>query len=152
MARPTQTTFARFPSGFFDKRRNGRSFAGMTTPEAAVRARRKLTNRIIASHDAARLRPFVDAHVTMITGDGALILGAEAVIQAFASQFADPDFITYLRETERVEIDQDGARAAEHGRWTGTWKGSSLTGTYLAAWKKNLGQWVIEAELYVSLA
>ena len=117
----------------------------MTTPENAIRARRKLTNKIIASHDAARLRPFLDADVRMITGDGTLILGADALIQAFEGQFSDPDFITYLRETQGVELDQDGARAAEHGRWTASWKRSSLGGTYLAVWKKRVGQWVIEA-------
>ncbi len=123
----------------------------MTAPEDAIRARRRLTNRLIAAHEAARLRPFFAADVKLIVGDGALILGADAVIDAFASQFADPAFGTYVRETDRVELDLLGARAAESGRWTARWTGIELGGTYLAVWRKVTGQWVIESELYVTL-
>jgi ketosteroid isomerase-like protein len=124
----------------------------MTAPEDAIRARRRLTNKLIAAHDAARLKPFFAPDVRLIVGDGGLILGAEAVVEAFAGQFADPDFVTYLRTTATVDIDVAGLRAAEHGRWSADWKGSEMAGTYLAVWKKTLGQWVIESELYVTLS
>jgi ketosteroid isomerase-like protein len=121
-------------------------------PDDAVRARRRLTNKLIAAHDAARLRPFFAPDVKLIVGDGELILGVAAVIQAFAAQFAEPDFITYVRETATVAADAENARAAEHGRWTGRWKDREMGGTYLAVWRKVTGQWVIESELYVTLA
>lgn len=127
----------------------------MTQAEDAIRARRKLTNKIIAAHDAVRLRPFLAANVQMTTGDGTLILGAQALVDAFAGQFAEPSFVTYVRETETVEIDQAEARAAEAGRWTAFWKAAggdtTMGGRYLAVWRKVTGQWVIEAELYVTL-
>jgi len=127
----------------------------VTAPADAVRARRKLTNRLIAAHDAARLRPFLHAEATMITGDGSLIVGAQAITQAFAGQFADPAFVHYVRTSAEVEIDQAGARAAEQGRWTALWRGAdgetTMAGTYLAVWRKVSGQWVIESELYVTL-
>jgi len=123
----------------------------MTTPEDAIRARRRLTNKIIAAHEAARLKPFFSPDVKLIVGDGGLILGADAVVEAFASQFADPDFVTYVRTPETIELDELGERAAEHGRWTADWKGSEMAGGYLAVWRKTLGQWVIESELYVTL-
>lgn len=123
----------------------------MTAPEDAIRARRKLTNKLIAAHDALRLRPFFAADVKLIVGDGDLILGVDAVIQAFAGQFSDPAFGTYLRETERVELDSAGGRAAEAGHWTATWASGTLAGTYLAVWCRVAGQWVIESELYVTL-
>lgn len=128
----------------------------MTAPADAIRARRKLTNRLIAAHDAARLRPFLHAEATMITGDGSLIVGAEAITQAFAGQFADPAFVQYVRTSGEVDIDQAGGRAAESGRWTALWRGpageTTMAGTYLAVWRKVSGQWVIESELYVTLA
>ncbi len=125
----------------------------MTTPEDSIRARRRLTNRLIAGKDAARLAPFFDPGVTLIVGDGSLIVGREAVLTAFASQFAQAGFQTYLRETDRVTIDTAGQRAAEHGHWTGTWRGEPpITGDYLAVWKKVIGQWVISHELYVTLS
>lgn len=124
----------------------------MTSAADAVRARRKLTNRLIAAHDAGRLRPFLHPDITLITGDGTVIGGAPAVLEAFAAQFADPSFVTYERTTASVDLDQDGARAAEAGHWTATWRDApTLTGTYLAAWRKAAGQWVIESELYVTL-
>ena len=120
-------------------------------PEDAIRARRRLTNKLIAAHDAARLRPFFAADARLIAGDGGLILGAEAILEAFAGQFRDPDFGTYVREPATVEVDQAGMRAAEAGRWTAVWKTGEMGGTYLACWKKQTGQWVIESELFVTL-
>ncbi|MDB5439561.1 MAG: hypothetical protein JWM33_1988 [Caulobacteraceae bacterium] len=124
----------------------------MPSPEDAIRARRKLTNRLIAAHDAARLRPHMTDDMVVIVGDGALIQGADAVAAAFAAQFADPGFITYLRTTETVELAADGRRAAEAGRWVGTWKGGvQMSGSYMAAWRESRGQWLLERELYVTL-
>jgi hypothetical protein len=127
--------------------------SAMTSAEDAIRARRRLTNKIIAAHDAARLKPFFDPQVKLIVGDGSLITGVDAVLDAFAGQFQDPAFVAYVRTPETVTPDQDGARAAEQGRWVGTWRGApSLSGVYLATWRKSVGQWVIESEMYVSLA
>jgi ketosteroid isomerase-like protein len=124
----------------------------MPAPDIAIRAKRKLTNRLIAAHDAARLRPHMTDDVILIAGDGALIQGAEAVAAAFASQFAEPGFIAYVRATETVELADDGRRAAETGRWVGRWKsGAEMAGVYLAAWRESRGQWLLERELYVTL-
>jgi ketosteroid isomerase-like protein len=126
----------------------------MTTGEDAIRARRKLTNRLIAEHQAARLRPFFAPDVTVIVGDGGVISGADAVLAAFAAQFGERGFGAYVRTTERVELDAAGARAAEHGRWQATRRDDvgAPSGSYLAVWRKVTGQWVIESELYVTLA
>ncbi|WP_375269865.1 DUF4440 domain-containing protein, partial [Phenylobacterium sp.] len=89
----------------------------MTAPEDAIRARRRLTNKLIAGKDATRLRPFFDPAVVVIVGDGSLITGAEAVVQAFAAQFQDPDFTAYVRTADEVAVAHDGERAAERGTW-----------------------------------
>lgn len=127
----------------------------LTDPETAIRARRKLTNRLIAAHEASRLRPFLAPDVKLITGEGGLILGADAVMEAFASQFRDPAFVTYVRDTTSVKVDADGGRAAELGDWTAHWRQAggetTLAGTYLAVWRKATGQWILESELYVTL-
>jgi ketosteroid isomerase-like protein len=121
-------------------------------PEKAIRARRKLTNRLIAEHQAERLRPFLLDDARLIAGDGSLILGADAIVEAFAAQFADPDFVTYRRDTEMVEIDEAGERAAERGVWIAlARRGEGPHGQYLAVWRKVLGQWRLESELYVTL-
>jgi ketosteroid isomerase-like protein len=121
-------------------------------PDVAIRAKRKLTNRLIAAHDATRLRPHIADDMLLIVGDGGLIQGADAVVAAFAGQFADASFVDYVRTTEAVELADDGRRAAETGRWVGRWKGGvEMGGVYLAAWRENRGQWLLERELYITL-
>lgn len=90
----------------------------MTVPEDAVRARRRLTNRLIAAKDAARLKPFLDPAMTLIAGDGSVLSGAAAVLAAFDAQFRDPGFVAYVRTTAEVTLDAAGSRAAETGAWT----------------------------------
>ena len=125
----------------------------MTTPQDAIAARRKLTNKLIAGKDARRLAPFLAPDIKVIAGDGSLILGREAVLAAFADQFADPAFVAYVRATESVALDAQGDRAAEHGTWVGTTHGvADTSGAYLATWRKITGQWVIENELFVTLS
>jgi ketosteroid isomerase-like protein len=124
----------------------------MPAPDVAIRAKRKLTNRLIGARDALRLRPHLTDDMVLIVGDGDLIRGADAVAAAFASQFADPAFIAYVRTTDTVELADDGRRAAETGRWVGSWKGGvEMSGVYLAAWRESRGQWLLERELYVTL-
>ena len=124
----------------------------MPGPEAAIRAKRKLTNRLIAAHDAPRLRPHMTDDILLIVGNGDPIWGADAVVAAFANQFADATFGAYERTTETVELAADGLRAAETGRWVGYWKsGLEVTGVYMAAWRERHGQWLLERELYITL-
>ena len=78
-------------------------------------------------------------------------MGAPAIIAAFEAQFADPSFVTYLRTTQSVTLAADGNRAAEAGTWLATWKDGEASGPYLAAWKKVVGQWVIESETFVTV-
>ena len=125
----------------------------MTTPQDAIAARRKLTNKLIAAKDARRLAPFLAPDIKVIVGDGALIVGARDVLEAFASQFADPAFVAYVRTTTLIALDAAGDRAAEQGTWVGTTRGQAdVSGTYLATWRKVTGQWVIENELFVTLS
>ena len=126
----------------------------MSPAESAVRARRKLTNKLIAAHQAARLRPFMTPDAKLIAGDGGLILGADAVVDAFAAQFGEPGFGSFVRTTTEVRVDAAGLRAAESGEWAALWRGEAQprnVGTYLAVWRKLTGQWVLESELYMTL-
>lgn len=125
----------------------------MTTPVDAVLARRRLTNKLIAAKEAARLRPFYVSSVKVIVGDGSLITGVDPVIAAFAAQFADPDFITFVRTPDAVELDTVGARVADRGQWVAVSRsqGEHIAGWYLAAWTKVRGQWLIESETFVTL-
>jgi Domain of unknown function (DUF4440) len=120
----------------------------VTAPQDAIAARRRLTNKLIAAKEASRLRPFFAPNAQLIPGGGGLILGADAIVEAFAAQFLEPGFVAYVRTPDRIEIDAEGERAAEIGRWTG----HGMSGAYMAAWRKITGQWVIESELFVTLS
>ncbi|HEY8004527.1 MAG TPA: DUF4440 domain-containing protein [Phenylobacterium sp.] len=120
----------------------------MNSPEDAIRTRRGLTNKLIAAREAKRLRPFFTADARLISGDGTLILGAEAITNAFAEQFRQPSFVAYVRTPEAVAVDHSGSRGSETGRWTG----NGVSGVYMAAWRLAKAEWVIESELYVTLA
>lgn len=125
------------------------------TDEAAIRDQRQRSNDLIAAHRAEALRPFFDPEVKLIRGDGTLVVGIDATVRLFESQFSDPDFVAYVRKTATVTIDKDGKRAAETGTWIGSWRQASgeatKTGQYLAVWKKAQDRWIIESELYVAL-
>ena len=54
----------------------------------------------------------------------------------------------FIFTPHHVGSDATGYVAAEAGRWTG----NGQSGTYMAAWRKVTGQWVIESELFVTLA
>ncbi|MCE2820207.1 MAG: nuclear transport factor 2 family protein, partial [Phenylobacterium sp.] len=109
--------------------------------------------RFIAGRETARLGPVFLATAVVIAGDGSVITGRDAILAAFASQFADPGFGGYVRTPERIEVDAAGDRAAEQGRWTAGWKDApSQWGPYLAVWRRVTGQWMIESETFVTLS
>jgi hypothetical protein len=38
------------------------------------------------------------------------------------------------------------------GHWTGNWQdGGEMSGIYMATWRNNRGQWLLERELYITL-
>jgi ketosteroid isomerase-like protein len=123
--------------------------------EQTIRRLRAEFNRAIAAHEIGALPKYwrEDLHVT--TGVGRQLAGRDAARGAFETIFADPTFITYTRTPEKVELSASGVRASESGRWAGEWKKPDGTmewrGTYLAMWRKESGQWLIQSELYVAL-
>lgn len=132
-------------------------FSGKQTSgdEQAIRRLRADFNAAIAAHDLPALPKFWRENIHVTTGAGRQLPGIDALRAAFEAIFADPTFIAYTRSPDRVELNASGARAAESGRWLGQWKKPDgmmeWRGTYLAMWRKENGQWLIQSELYVSL-
>jgi ketosteroid isomerase-like protein len=132
-------------------------FAGKQTSgdEKAIRRLRADFNRAIASHELSALPKFWREDIHITTGIGRQLSGRDAARAAFEAIFADTTFIAYTRTPDRVELNATGARAAESGHWLGQWRKPDGTmewrGTYLAMWRKENGQWLIQSELFVSL-
>lgn len=123
--------------------------------ENAIRQQRRRTNKLIADHEAERLRPFFLPTVTVIAGDGWVVSGLDELIRRFDEFFKDPTFIAFERKTETVILDKAGARASERGDWVASWHGATGTmtggGQYQAAWKKVETQWLLESEQFITL-
>ncbi len=117
--------------------------------EIAIRRLRAQSNAAIARHDVGAARAILLEDARFIVSSGDLLDGAEAMARAFEERFADPDFMTFIREP--VSIDVDGATAAEAGTWIGRWKHSEIRGTYLARWRREPAGWLIVAELFIPL-
>ena len=117
--------------------------------EVTIRRLREQSNAAIARHEVNGARAVLHDDARIIGSNGDLFDGAAAMARAFEERFADPDFVTYIRDPVSIEV--DGATAAEAGRWTGRWKHGEVRGTYLARWRREPAGWRIVAELFIPL-
>lgn len=120
--------------------------------------RRAAYCRAIAARRVDELGGFLDPDLVIIASTGALRIGRDAAITNYAAnEFLNPDFISYDRVTDTVEISHDGTVAVERGHWQahlrqadGSIGGPS--GLYQAGWTLHDGIWLIRSEAYVRLS
>jgi ketosteroid isomerase-like protein len=120
-----------------------------------IKAVRAESNAAIAAHDlAAMRRSFADGY-TILPGSLGKPLDSAQFAARIGPTFHDPTFVTYVRTPRRVEIATTRKRAAESGRWVGTWNKPDgvmrLSGTYLATWVPTPAGWRLLNESFVSL-
>lgn len=123
--------------------------------ELAIRARRALFNRAIAAGDVAAIGPILARDCVMLTGtDSAVIAGRLAQVKVWRREFAAPTRDIYVRTPEAFDVSAIEPIAMEHGDWDATAPDGecTATGTYAAKWRKVEGEWVIEAEVFVTMA
>jgi len=119
------------------------------TEDITIRRLREQSNAAIARHDAGAARAILHDDARIIASNGDLFDGAAAMARAFEARFADPDFVTFVRDPVSIEV--DGATAAEAGAWIGRWTHGEIRGTYLARWRHESDGWRIVAELFIPL-
>jgi len=127
----------------------------MDSPELAIRMRRAAFNQALAAADLAAIGPLLAPNAVLVAGtDSALISGRKAQVLAWKREFAAADRTVYTRLPERVEVSPVAPLAMEHGRWKGaTLSGAVLaSGTYAAKWRRLGADWMVEAEIYLTLA
>jgi ketosteroid isomerase-like protein len=127
----------------------------MDSPDLAIRLRRAAFNRALAEEDLAAIGQFLTNDVVLVAGtDSALLSGRKAQLLAWKREFADPDRTVYVRIPAQIEISAVAPIAMEYGKWQGvTLSGARLaSGTYSAKWRKAGGDWMLEAEIYLTLA
>jgi ketosteroid isomerase-like protein len=123
--------------------------------ELALRTRRAAFNRAIAQGDAEAIAPILARDCVMLTGtDSAVIAGRLAQLKVWRREFASPARDIYVRSPEAFDISAVAPIAMEHGTWDAIAPDDTCTanGTYAAKWRQVEGEWVIEAEVFVTMA
>ncbi|MBO9581522.1 MAG: nuclear transport factor 2 family protein [Sphingobium sp.] len=126
-----------------------------TTPDLLIRARRAAFNRAIADGDTAAIGPILARDCVMVTGtDSAVIAGRNAQVMVWRREFASPHRLVYERVPATIIASPVEPIALEQGEWRGVEKGAdtpTASGIYTAKWREVGGQWVIEAEIFITL-
>lgn len=125
-------------------------------PELAIRLRRAAFNRALAEADLAAIGPILAQDVVLVAGtDSALITGRKAQLLAWKREFAAAERSIYTRVPETIIASPIEPIAFEHGAWHGVSAASGAvqaSGSYTAKWRQLGPDWMIEAELYLTLA
>ncbi|NIJ34215.1 nuclear transport factor 2 family protein [Sphingomonas oligoaromativorans] len=129
----------------------------MASPaDLAIRLRRAAFNRALAEGDLSAIGPLLAPNVVLVAGtDSALLSGRKAQLLAWKREFAAAGRTVYTRTPESILVSSVEPIALEQGQWQGVVAatGKSLaSGTYSAKWREIGGEWVIEAEIYLTLA
>lgn len=126
-----------------------------TPPELAIRLQRARFNQALTDADLAAIGLLLTSDVVLVTGtDSAVLSGRKAQLLAWKREFAASDRTIYLRSPETVTLSPVGPVAFEQGAWQGTAANGDLlaSGIYTAKWRRIDADWLIEAELYLTLA
>jgi ketosteroid isomerase-like protein len=126
------------------------------TPELAIRRSRAAFNQALADADLAAIGPILAPNVILVTGtDSAVISGRKAQLIAWKREFSTADRTIYTRTPENITISSVEPIAFEHGHWQAvlaTGVTEQASGAYTAKWRYIDNVWLIEAELYLTLA
>ena len=124
--------------------------------DRAIRQRREAFNRALAKADLAAIGPLLAPGAVLVTGtDSAVISGRKAQLAAWESEFAASLRTIYTRTPDTILVSPVEPIALEHGRWQGVAAAGGLplaSGAYTAKWRRIGAEWVIEAEIYLTLA
>ena len=125
-------------------------------PELAIRMRRAAFNRALAEADLNAIGPILAPNAILVTGtDSAIISGRKAQLVAWKREFAAPARTIYTRAPETILVSPIEPIALEHGHWEGLAAATGqaiASGSYTAKWRESGGAWVIEAEIYLTIA
>ncbi len=125
-------------------------------PELAIRMRRAAFNLALAEADLNAIGPILAPNAILVTGtDSAIISGRKAQLVAWKREFAAPARTIYTRAPETILVSPIEPIALEHGHWEGLAAATGqaiASGSYTAKWRETGAGWVIEAEIYLTIA
>lgn len=126
------------------------------SPDLAIRTRRARFNSALAEANLSVIGPLLAQNAVLVTGtDSAIISGRKAQLLAWKREFAASSRLIYNRTPETIIVSPVEPIAFEHGIWQGVLSTSGqllASGAYTAKWREIGADWVIEAEIYLTLA
>ena len=124
--------------------------------DLAIRLRRVAFNRALAEGDIDAIGPLLAPNAILVTGtDSGIIAGRKAQLMTWKRDFAAPVRTVYTRTPATIVASSVEPIALEHGQWhcVGATDGRLIaSGDYSSKWREIGGQWVVEAEIYLTLA
>lgn len=124
--------------------------------DLAIRLRRAAFNQALAEGDLAAIGPILAANAVLVAGtDSAIITGRKAQLLAWKREFAARPRTVYVRVPATIVASPVEPIALEHGKWHGSSGADGpvlAAGDYTAKWRKIGDAWVIEAEIFLTLA
>ncbi|CAD7340577.1 nuclear transport factor 2 family protein [Sphingomonadales bacterium 56] len=124
--------------------------------DLAIRMQRAAFNRALADMDLSTIGPLLSSGAILVTGsDSGVITGRRAQLMAWKREFASPQRIVYVRMPTCITVSPIEPIAMEQGEWKGVAADTqepAASGIYSAKWRKLRGEWLIEAEIFVTLA
>ena len=124
--------------------------------EEQIASIRSLSNEAIARHDVSGIVSSLAGEYQITTGKGLIFQDSpKEEGDLWAGLFAESGDIIYVRTPDTIEVSTYLPRAAENGKWIGSWTTSTgrkeVGGSYAATWSKVDGQWKIRSEIFVTL-
>ena len=124
--------------------------------DLAIRLRRAAFNRALADADLAAIEPLLVPDAVLVTGsDSGVLSGRKAQLMAWKREFSAPTRTIYTRTPQTILASPVEPIALEQGLWEGVAEGTGeaiASGAYSAKWRQFGDDWMIEAEIYLTLA
>ena len=126
------------------------------TIDLAIRMRRAAFNAALIKADLIAIGPLLAPYAVPVAGtDSAVLSGRKVQLLTWKREFAASERTIYVRTPDTITASSVEPIALEHGRWRGLHMRDDrllASGDYTAKWRNVSGDWVIEAEIYLTLA
>ena len=117
---------------------------------AIIKAQRAASNASIAKHDVDGIAKYWLPDFVQVRGNATFLVGKDTIIKTWKELFKTNPGVSYIRNPSEIIISNNDTLAWEKGSWIGI-KSYSKGGNYSAMWRKIDKQWMIQAEIFVSL-
>jgi ketosteroid isomerase-like protein len=117
---------------------------------ATIKSCRAASNNAIAKHDVDGIAKYWLDDFVQIIGRGIYQTGKDSIAASWQNLFKSNPQVGYVRNPREIVVSDNDTLAWESGKWVGI-HSYSKGGNYAAMWIKRNGNWMLKAELFVSL-